>query len=260
MSAALLSYPRKPNELTDDLESFVYVISLAILRFHEHTLTQFGNTILGRHVSLVYDAADRTNDGYWVSTDKLNRIRGGNPGFDLLNKKSKLSTLLRSLWQLGRAHYAKLDLLDMQERWGVGPVVKDPEESPTLANNLLFHSAFPKTMSDRSVRSEVEADLLEEDDLLEEEGGPPLVLPDPTPRVQDPRDFNRHIHIYKIFRSLAESDWGTEDTTKTPDQFVDMVAFEPMESVRSARSGVKRGSQAVDSGNGGSRAKKSRLG
>ena len=39
MSGTLIQYPLKPNELADDLESFVYVFEVACLRFHPHVWT-----------------------------------------------------------------------------------------------------------------------------------------------------------------------------------------------------------------------------
>ena len=42
MSAHLLKYAKKPNELADDLESFVYVFTEHVLRFHFHDLSTLG--------------------------------------------------------------------------------------------------------------------------------------------------------------------------------------------------------------------------
>ena len=131
-------------------------------------------------------------------------------------------------------HYSKLDLYDMRKRWGVALVVKDPEEPPSLANNLLVRSGRPALTSNRFG---AEADF-------SKDASRPTVLR-PTPPVEGLRDFNTHRHIYQIFLDLARVDWGAEDD-KINDQFVDMVAFEPVGSARSARSGVKRSFQAED--------------
>ena len=40
MSGIALQYPFKPNDLSDDLESFVHVICHNAVRFHRHNMTR----------------------------------------------------------------------------------------------------------------------------------------------------------------------------------------------------------------------------
>ena len=51
MSAFLLKYPKKPNELADDIESIIYVFTECLARFHRHSLSNLlpkGTTDLAR--------------------------------------------------------------------------------------------------------------------------------------------------------------------------------------------------------------------
>lgn len=95
MSAASLEYPRKPNDLPDDVESFMYVVLLAILRFHPTSLS--GNK-LGVHVGMVYNISHKTSDDYCVgSGQKLRNMCTGDPGFTLVDSTSNLAYLLAAL-------------------------------------------------------------------------------------------------------------------------------------------------------------------
>ena len=42
MSGVLTRYPYKPTGVEDDIESFVYVLEVACLRFHRHEWTREG--------------------------------------------------------------------------------------------------------------------------------------------------------------------------------------------------------------------------
>ncbi|GJE90362.1 hypothetical protein PsYK624_064930 [Phanerochaete sordida] len=130
MSGTLLSYPKKPNELADDIESFVYVISIALLRFHVHSLS--GDRVyLAQHVTFKYET--ETHDGAIAGGTKIRDMLRGDPGFDLIEKEDgpkHLSTLLTRLYQLGQNHYRNLDLEDLQRKYGVSPLQEFPRPIP----------------------------------------------------------------------------------------------------------------------------------
>ncbi|EKM49689.1 uncharacterized protein PHACADRAFT_265259 [Phanerochaete carnosa HHB-10118-sp] len=134
MSGPLLEYPLKPNELPDDLESFIYVLELSVLRFHDHSLTTnpfpsdtphevigapLRNSALARFVGVKFDAADETDEGYVVGgAQKIRDMQSGKPGFTMMEESSPLWLLLRGLYRLGRKHYATMDLDDWRKKWG----------------------------------------------------------------------------------------------------------------------------------------------
>ena len=88
------------------------------------------------------------------------------------------------------------------------------------------------------------------------------LTPPQRPDVQNLGDLNSHRAIARLFIKATTSKGGPKrdiDTVKTTDQFVGMDAFGLLESARPSGSAMKRGSQAVDSGNAGSTSKRSRL-
>ena len=241
MSAALVWYPRKPNELADDLESFIHVFTLAILRFHEHTLTE--NTDLVDHISEVYNAINKTHDGYWIGSRlKLRLICNGDPGFDLVKEESHLSVLLKSLWMLGRAHYATLDLNIMQARWGVGPLTKQ-HLPPTILPNTPEGRPTPWRHLEMKYGQ-----------------GPRLISPQ-TSHVENLGDLRSHSAITQMFLAVGSSTWNSaNNSAKIADQLGGAAASKSARPSSSV-SGMKRSSQAVtvDSGNAGSASKRSRM-
>ena len=130
MSGTLLGFPRKPHELADDLESFVYVISLALLRFHKHDLSFIDvrgkRPKLAKHISIMFDAADKAEGGYVVGGEgKIEAMVYGHPGFKLASGNSpQLSVLLKELYELGKEHYSKLDLDTLQAKYGAARLPK----------------------------------------------------------------------------------------------------------------------------------------
>ncbi|EKM51332.1 uncharacterized protein PHACADRAFT_213176 [Phanerochaete carnosa HHB-10118-sp] len=134
MSGPLLEYPLKPNELPDDLESFIYVLELSVLRFHDHCFTtspfppgtpqdisgaQIQTSALARFVGVKFDAADDTSEGHVVGgRQKIRDMRSGDPGFTMTKQSSPLWKLLQGLYALGREHYSTIDLDELQRKWG----------------------------------------------------------------------------------------------------------------------------------------------
>ncbi|EKM51324.1 uncharacterized protein PHACADRAFT_151998 [Phanerochaete carnosa HHB-10118-sp] len=153
MSGPLLEYPLKPNELPDDLESFIYVLELSVLRFHDHSLTThpfppdtphrvtgapLRNSALARFVGVKFDAADETDDGYVVGgAQKILHMQLGVPGFTMTEESSPLWALLQGLYKLGREHYATVDVDDWRKKWGATRRrrIIDKEKYKPKANN-----------------------------------------------------------------------------------------------------------------------------
>ena len=184
MSATLVEYPRKPNELADDIESFVYVITLAILRFHR---TSLEDKTLSAHVSMTYHNALRTTDGHDIGSGfKLNNIRAGDPGFELPELDSSLAILLHALWKLGQEHYATLDYQDLRSRWGVKRARESEARGPSFQLGILRLPRGKKTILTKTSSTVVSP-------LRQVSAGL--------------RDFRSHSHILDIFEGFYEGEW-----------------------------------------------------
>ena len=116
MSVNLLKYPTKPNEVADDLESVVYIVKEALLRFHPHdlsyeTLDKYG---LAFYVSQVFYEMQAVSDRYVIGGwTKHIHILAGRPGFQLppdpiTGKESEMQLFLTELYKLLRTHYAAI--------------------------------------------------------------------------------------------------------------------------------------------------------
>ena len=253
MSATMLTFPRKPNELADDLESFIYVISIALARFHKHQWTlptpSVINNRLSKHVHFTYYASHKTVDGYWVGDDaKLENMCEGNPRLKLANPNSSLAVLLRELFRLGKEHYSQLDLDELKTRWGVGARASRLRDDN---DNREESGHYGKDATDN----------FDENDAISWEGlmpsylkTAPLVLPeDPPPEVKQPsqqptRDLNSHDHIIGVFALMDQTQWNDTDGGKTWDQFSGVESF-VLDIPTGSTRGLKRSSQAISSSN-----------
>jgi hypothetical protein len=127
MSAFLLQYPKKPNEVADDQESIVYVITECLLRWHTHSLSMLrpkdddsipletwnilrGEPLRGFVASLFYEEIP-LKDGYvGGGTTKLKQITDGAPSFKLEIPEGsawghRLNDLFLGLYKLLKEHY-----------------------------------------------------------------------------------------------------------------------------------------------------------
>ncbi len=107
MSSLLLNFPKKPHQLSDDLESFVHILIWLTIRFQTH----WPGTVELWCVVLAYEDATRTSDGFDVgSSAKLDNMRRGEPGFNLEHiHVPPLAKLIENLVQMCKQHHASLD-------------------------------------------------------------------------------------------------------------------------------------------------------
>jgi hypothetical protein len=130
MSARLLQYPKKPNEVADDLESIIYVISEGLLRFYPHTLSAPEalslepstdpaqpdhtpppvNDQLASYVANTFYQASVVSDRYVVGgLSKRDQIDAGRPSFRLLREDSdvqeEIEVFLLDLYAILCEHY-----------------------------------------------------------------------------------------------------------------------------------------------------------
>lgn len=108
MSALLLNYPKKPHQLSDDLESFVHVISWLTLRYHIRCINP---ELLSTRLYSMYEFAKRSADGYdFGSSDKFINMLSGYPGFYLPDVRPRaLRRLIKDLAKMCKEHYTSLD-------------------------------------------------------------------------------------------------------------------------------------------------------
>lgn len=107
LSALLLQYPLKPSSLSDDLESFVYVLLQCALRFHEHHMgrvvsstssiskrelashNQWYNTGLAGFVNYLFYQEYKEGTHTLGGDSKLDRIAVSSPGLRMIKVKRR---------------------------------------------------------------------------------------------------------------------------------------------------------------------------
>lgn len=283
MSGILLKYPRKPNELADDIESFVYVITIALLRFHLHSLSVEDahgiKTELAMYYTQKFDTYDEAKGGYIVGgTAKVRDMCLGDPGFTLAPKNSeKLSDLLTGLYQLGKNHYSKLDFEELQRKYGVERL-PDPSSTPAVANEgeesdydmeidfgepdpeivltprkdsaTVIDTSTPRSVAHTTIGA---TSSISNPSHLPPPAGPSLpgsaAIAESTPPTTGASvitgDFNSHDSIISVFTGLSKSIWIKD---KVDDQFVGLPfyrAFQPKMSTGGSDR-RKRGSHLDD--------------
>lgn len=134
MSAHVLQYPKKPNEVCDDLESIVYVVVEGLLRFYPHSHSPPIKALSTLHAVQPQDDGDRDLAMYVQSTfyearavnryfvggkAKLRQIEAGKPDFNLKrspdNSQIDLEKLLWRLYGLIKKHYAAIPLDELKQ-------------------------------------------------------------------------------------------------------------------------------------------------
>ncbi|OBZ73979.1 hypothetical protein A0H81_06531 [Grifola frondosa] len=106
MSALLLKFPKKPHEVSDDLESFVHLINWLSFQYHEQTMKDPG--VLNEELRSIYDQFVTNAEGYDIGgLRKLDKNKAGESPVDL-SIDSSHRTLLKSLAKLVAEHYAAI--------------------------------------------------------------------------------------------------------------------------------------------------------
>lgn len=133
-------YPKKPQEVADDLEAIVYILVRMALRFHRHTQSlnyppeerspddirnaNATNEDLATLVSSFFDVQIECEDGYWSGgTVKKNWLQNTGLPVELSagpdGSVTPLASLLESLYALLRQHYGAINYADL-ERFSMG--------------------------------------------------------------------------------------------------------------------------------------------
>ncbi|TFY60562.1 hypothetical protein EVG20_g7370 [Dentipellis fragilis] len=212
MSAALLRFPMKPNQLFDDLESFLHVATIMGLRFHLHDRSAKTrdkenqvvideteakeNEQLAEHLKTKYSKSIPIQDGFYIGGEiKFNDlIRGkSNVVFDMPERP--LFKFINDLRQLFQPFYQSLD-----------------EE----AYKRLY---YPKLLKDEE--NDVPLIVVDNDDFkFEEEELGPLSepLPQKSPSHQYSLEDMTHKHFARVWQSMRQP-LAWPDNDKTVDQF-----------------------------------------
>ncbi|KAI0685725.1 hypothetical protein BC835DRAFT_1309836 [Cytidiella melzeri] len=217
MSAVALQYPFKPNELADDLESFIHVLTYCGLRFHRHSLTNHkigqklqqadlikqnaNNGRLSEYAWLYFEQSVDCGGGiYMGGREKLARIQIGSPDFSFSTGHVSpiLVDLFDKLFRLLKTHYSTIDLKELEQYRGWPSSSLDPPPSQDTKDN----SAVPVVRALNSLPKYVEHSDSEVEDSGEYEEGASEAAPRPVLRGR--RALDTHAEIRKVFWKAAE--------------------------------------------------------
>lgn len=193
MSAILLNYPKRPQQLSDDLESFVHLINWLTLRFH---IPCQRIEELSGHLYLTYEISTPSEDGYDIgSITKLKNMRKGDPGFLLGVVQSQiLQQLVEDLAEMCKEHYSSLDLEKDLKPFACKERIPEVRSAPNIDRPSLPRFFDPKP------------------------------TPPPHHRIHNPRKplLDNHDRILELFvnaLSVPNDVWKGESEDRLEDQF-----------------------------------------
>ncbi|KAK7689575.1 hypothetical protein QCA50_007367 [Cerrena zonata] len=114
ISALRLQYPKKRRELSDDLESFIHVITWHALCYHTHTLSPLSRNLAFLVHEWFFDFQSDEDGLYYGCFRKFESIMSGRPGFELLDDPI-FNQLIHDLFTLAQEHYQAIDLVDYEK-------------------------------------------------------------------------------------------------------------------------------------------------
>ena len=219
MSAPLLRYPYKPPEVSDDMESFIYVMFFCVLRFQRTSLTKDGflalkpganfNESLAVFISnfffqgykidgLSYGGAGKFA-AYANSTDR--------PPFTMLDETSALGQLMSALHTICFRHFQSIDESALEK---YDPAIRGQREGSSKSD----YPAAPRTANDWTLVRQVPPGRNKS--LLKEK---PTIVRRPDP-LTDHRD------LYGALFDILNDKTVWWDREKTPDQFEGLPGLE----------------------------------
>lgn len=146
MSGPLLKFPLKPNEVADDIESFIHVFDFTALRFYRSSFAGQDPVGVNRSGPSGQPYSDRLAQHVWTFFYMDAKVGSHHVGGDykFLTYMSKLpesfeiigntvfTKLLTELHKLCRKHYASLDM-NALGKYAVGPCRSCSQHLPNLA-------------------------------------------------------------------------------------------------------------------------------
>ncbi|GJE97884.1 hypothetical protein PsYK624_141060 [Phanerochaete sordida] len=260
LSALCLRYPKKPQVLSDDLESFVYAILCLALRFHNHDMTPAyppgidgdalreinkNNHGLMQHVARFFYQDRYCGGGYWsggnfkMATIKLKEempvvLKNGPDGNPTI-----LQRLIDELYALLREHYETLDYAEL-EKYKVVSMANDPSALSMVETASDEDARSDADSADRASLGTVYSEELDEPQFLRTPQLPVCTWP-----ADKPRPLDDHRRILRIFQSIVRGRYGSIlklcRRDKTPDQMDGLMAVDGQEDHRSS---LKRSSRS----------------
>lgn len=218
MSLALLQFPRKPNELADDLESFIYVLCFMTLRFLEHNLSgpndlDPSNLTLAQFLKNFFFEAQIHSTvwigGHFKSSHVIVKMT---PGFTLLNRASRVAYIIDNFWTLLSGHCRALDWRRMEREWSStppgSPVMLAASEPPTFdLAALSIEDPFSDQANPQPPAAAFAGQALSSMEALSQASVITLPLSD-------------HYAMKQVFKAALYIPPSAHD--KTPDQFSDL--------------------------------------
>ncbi|EKM53551.1 uncharacterized protein PHACADRAFT_211233 [Phanerochaete carnosa HHB-10118-sp] len=108
-SALVLQYPKKPIEVEDDIEAFVWLIVYMAIRYFKHNLSGAPAEMVDLTNKLFYEE-EINEHGYRVGgKTKMIYIMRGQPPVQLENRRSPIALFLDQAFKLLQEVYAKID-------------------------------------------------------------------------------------------------------------------------------------------------------
>ncbi|KAI0090919.1 hypothetical protein BDY19DRAFT_664088 [Irpex rosettiformis] len=270
MSAISLQYPLKPNELADDLESFIHVVTYLSLQWHHHDQTSLergksysldtlaeANTMnhdLAEHIHEQYEKSKLGPDGLYIGgVHKLKDNKLGNPPIKLEPRyaSSYHIDLVNNLYQLLKAHYATIDFEALALRYSSSQITELAtvnEGGPKAQGKGIIPAPIP----------DIDLELVTSNTTSKAPFVVPKQLqmqPPPTNELAQ-RTLDTHDAIIRVFYD-ALVDFKSRSSLPfdtTQDQFHGLSEIAPM--TPKGASGAKRKSQS--SANTGSKPKKAK--
>ncbi|KAI0090940.1 hypothetical protein BDY19DRAFT_886069 [Irpex rosettiformis] len=251
MSAVSLQYPLKPNELADDLEAFIHVVTYLSFQWHRHSLTRLeGDSVYSPKELVEANSSPGVGGLYIGGVQKLKDNIAGIPPVALEAEyvSPLLIQLVSDLYRLLKTHYSTIDFEELKTKYSpsnkrhTAPLPRKRIKTKRRAEQQLPEDLHKSFLQDPIVG--VAASTNTERDSL-----PTLLAPQTPHRVLD-----THFHIMNAFEKAVASIQQLEEVQGDviQDQFYglgEIVVAGPK-----GASGSKRKSQS--SANNGSKPKK----
>ncbi|PCH36439.1 hypothetical protein WOLCODRAFT_166925 [Wolfiporia cocos MD-104 SS10] len=121
MSAALLRYPSKRHDVSDDLESFIHIIYWLALRFHDHDLN---SVQLESRIHNTFDERWDDNGRDIGGTYKLDLMKSGSPPYNLIDDPAfnwlleGLADMCQDQYRAAAPELSAFDAAELQRKIG----------------------------------------------------------------------------------------------------------------------------------------------
>ncbi|TFY59072.1 hypothetical protein EVG20_g7925 [Dentipellis fragilis] len=210
MSSSLLHFPKKPNQLSDDLESFQRRMTQMVTIIN--TKTMHRNADLASHLDVTYLKTFATQDGYSIgSKEKCGNLRIGTPDVTFHHRSLPLAKIIAELYPIFRPFYEALDVGEYNALYS--PHIRTLRlAAAPLSRGELMRTIFQNPAPDDS-------------DTPQPSSAPPCPPTPPLPRGLpfDLKDMN-HEHLMPAWRMLSGMMEWPPASEKTVDQFKGLQA------------------------------------